>query len=268
MKSRTIVLALGVTLALSGCATTKSPTGRGQTLLYSASQMQQMGDASFEEMKKQQKISTNTKMTQYVNCVANRVTAVLPDQSQKWDVVLFDSEQVNAFALPGGHIGVYTGLLKVATTPDQLATVLGHEVAHVLAQHGNEQVSRAQMTGVGMQIADAALGAGGISNKDLYMSALGLGAQVGVLLPFGRAQESEADVMGLELMARAGFDPAQSVILWQNMSKAGGSQGPELLSTHPSNSNRISQLAKLQAEALPLYQSAKANVKNQCVAPK
>lgn len=269
MKSKRLSLVLmTAALGLTACATTQSPTGRSQTLLYSSSQMQQMGDASFAEMKKQQKISGNKKLTQYVNCVANRVTAVLPDQTQKWDVVLFDSEQVNAFALPGGHIGVYTGLLKVASTPDQLATVLGHEVAHVLAQHGNEQVSRSQMTGMGMQIADAALGAGGVSNRDLYMSALGLGAQVGVILPFGRAQESEADVMGLELMARAGFDPAQSVVLWQNMSKAGGGKGPELLSTHPSNSNRIAQLEQLQGQMQPLYQSAKANIKNQCAAPK
>lgn len=152
MKSKRLSLVLmTAALGLTACATTQSPTGRSQTLLYSSSQMQQMGDASFAEMKKQQKISGNKKLTQYVNCVANRVTAVLPDQTQKWDVVLFDSEQVNAFALPGGHIGVYTGLLKVASTPDQLATVLGHEVAHVLAQHGNEQVSRSQMTGMGMQ---------------------------------------------------------------------------------------------------------------------
>ncbi|MGL5047311.1 MAG: M48 family metallopeptidase [Shewanella sp.] len=269
MKSMRLgVVGIAVVLGLSGCVTTQSPTGRGQTLLYSAAQMQQMGDASFEEMKKQQKVSSDKKLTQYVNCVANRIIAVLPDQTQRWDVVLFDSEQVNAFALPGGHIGVYSGLLKVAKGPDQLATVIGHEVAHVLAQHGNEQVSRGQLTGVGMQIADAALGASGVSNRDLYMSALGLGAQVGVILPFGRAQESEADIMGVELMARAGFNPAQSVELWQNMSKVGGSQGPELLSTHPSNHNRIAQLQQLQAQMQPLYASAKAQVKNQCVVPK
>ncbi|AVV85628.1 Zn-dependent protease [Shewanella putrefaciens] len=159
MKSKRLsLMVITVMLGLSACATTKSPTGRGQTLLYSSAQMQQMGDASFEEMKKQLKVSNDKKLTQYVNCVASRITAVLPDQTQRWDVVLFDSEQVNAFALPGGHIGVYTGLLKVANGPDQLATVIGHEVAHVLAQHGNEQVSRGQLTGVGMQIADAALG--------------------------------------------------------------------------------------------------------------
>ncbi|MGL5360861.1 MAG: M48 family metallopeptidase [Shewanella sp.] len=257
----------GIALGLSACATTQSPTGRGQTLLYSPTQMQQMGDASFAEMKKQQKVSTNLKLTQYVNCVASRIIAALPDNTQRWDVVLFDSEQVNAFALPGGHIGVYTGLLKVANTPDQLATVIGHEVAHVLAQHGNEQVSRGQLTNVGMQIADVALGVGGVANRSTYMAALGLGAQVGILLPYGRDQESEADTMGLELMARAGFDPAQSVVLWQNMSKVAGSQGPELLSTHPSNPNRIAQLAQLQGQVQPLYQGAKAKGQARCVVP-
>ena len=265
VKSRLqIAMALSVALGVSSCATTQSPTGRSQTLLYSSAQMQQMGDSSFAEMKKQQKISSDKKLTNYVNCVANRITQVLPDQSARWDVVLFDSEQVNAFALPGGHIGVYTGLLKVATTPDQLATVLGHEVAHVLANHGNEQVSRAQLTGVGMQIADVALGAGGVSNRDMYMSALGLGAQVGFILPFGRAQESEADMVGLELMAKAGFDPSQSIALWQNMSKAGGGAPPELLSTHPSNSHRITDLQAAQAKAQVLYQQSQAGVKNQC----
>ncbi|MCE9686368.1 M48 family metallopeptidase [Shewanella sp. AS16] len=259
-----LLLSLLTTALLSGCVTTESPTGRGQTLLFSAEQMQQMGDSSFAEMKQQQKLSKDKRQTDYVNCVARRITSVLPNQGQAWEVVLFDSEQVNAFALPGGHIGVYTGLLKVAEGPDQLATVLGHEVAHVLANHGNEQVSRAQLTGVGMQIADAALGGVGVANKDLYMSALGLGAQVGFILPFGRAQESEADAIGLELMAKAGFDPAASIALWQNMDKAGGGQGVELLSTHPSHGHRIEELQKRQAQVLPLYHASQAGVKNRC----
>lgn len=259
--------ALSVVALLVGCASTQSPTGRSQMLLYSAEQMQQMGDSSFEEMKKQQKISTDKKLTAYVNCVAGRVTNALDNHSQTWDVVLFESEQINAFALPGGHIGVYTGLLKVANTPDQLATVLGHEVAHVLANHGNEQVSRAQLTDLGMQVADVALGVSGVSNRDMYMAALGLGAQVGVMLPFGRAQESEADVVGLELMAKAGFDPAQSIVLWQNMAKAGGAQGPELLSTHPSHSNRIADLQAGQTQAQAIYAQRRSQVRNQCAKP-
>jgi predicted Zn-dependent protease len=263
-QMKPLILSLLTSALLAGCVTTQSPTGRSQTLLYSNAQMQQMGDASFIEMKKQLKISKNTKQTDYVNCVANRIISALPDKSQRWEVVLFESDEINAFALPGGHIGVYNGLLKVAKTADQLATVLGHEVAHVLASHGNEQVSRAQLTGVGMQLADAALGAGGVANKDLYMSALGLGTQVGFILPFGRAQESEADALGLELMAKAGFDPAASVDLWLNMAKAGGGQPPELLSTHPSHGRRIENLQERQAEVRPLYLASQQQALKQC----
>ncbi|WP_153916384.1 M48 family metallopeptidase [Shewanella sp. TC10] len=264
MKMNKLALILGVSILLAGCATTKSPTGRSQVLLFDKNQMTEMGAQSFSSMKKEQKISSDKQKTAYVNCVANRITAVLPDQSLQWEVVLFDSEQINAFALPGGHIGVYTGLLTVANDPDQLATVIGHEVAHVLARHGNEQVSRAQLTNTGMQLADVALGAGGVSNKDMYMAGLGLGAQVGILLPFGRDQESEADELGLELMAKAGFNPAKSVTLWQNMAKAGGEQGPELFSTHPSHSTRISDLKALQTKVTPLYLTAKKQALNQC----
>lgn len=251
-------------MILSGCATHQSPTGRSQTLLFSSQEINQMGDQSFEQMKQQERLSKDSKLVTYVNCVADRVTRVLSDKSLKWDVVVFESDQVNAFALPGGHIGVYTGLLSVAENADQLATVIGHEVAHVLANHSNEQVSRAQMTGIGMQMADAALGVTGVSNKDLYMAALGLGTQVGFILPYGREQESEADIMGVELMARAGFDPRQSMLLWQNMAQAGGEQGPELLSTHPSHSHRIDDLNQMQAQVMPLYLANKDKVKNIC----
>ncbi|WP_373317373.1 M48 family metallopeptidase [Shewanella algidipiscicola] len=253
-----------ILVILAGCATNQSPTGRSQTLLFSAQQMDQMGAESFEQMKQQQALSKDKQRIAYVRCVASRITAVLPVGQPKWEVVLFESEQINAFALPGGHIGVYTGLLKVATNQDQLATVIGHEVAHVLANHSNEQVSRAQMTGVGMQLANAALDVSGVSNRDLYMAALGLGAQVGFVLPYGREQESEADIMGVELMARAGFDPSQSIKLWQNMAKAGGSQGPELLSTHPSHGRRIADLQQMQPKVMPLYQASQAKVKNSC----
>lgn len=136
-------------LTLMGCATTESPTGRNQILLFSSQEIDQMGASSFEQIKKQEKVSQDVKLNRYVDCVANRITSVLPKSNLPWDVVVFESAQVNAFALPGGHIGVYTGLLKVAENEDQLATVIGHEVAHVLANHSNEQVSRAQMTGVG-----------------------------------------------------------------------------------------------------------------------
>ncbi|QQX79201.1 M48 family metallopeptidase [Shewanella sp. KX20019] len=261
-------LLLLAVLITSGCATHQSPTGRSQTLLFSAQEMSQLGDSSFAELKKREKISNHETLNQYVDCVANRITRALPDQSQPWEVIVFDSKQVNAFALPGGHIGVYTGLLNVAVNEHQLATVIGHEVAHVLANHSNEQVSRAQMTGAGMQLADLALGVGGMSNQEVYMAALGLGVQVGYTLPYGREQESEADIMGIELMAKAGFDPAQSVELWRNMAKVGGEQGPELLSTHPSHGQRISQLQLMQDKAQPLYEANRISVKNSCRRPK
>ncbi|RTR32877.1 M48 family metallopeptidase [Shewanella atlantica] len=261
---KTLVILFTTFLFLSGCATHQSPTGRSQVLLFSSQEIDQMGSSSFDQIKKQEKISQDAAVNRYVACVANRVTAVLPNSATPWDVVVFESEQVNAFALPGGHIGVYTGLLNVAENEHQLATVIGHEVAHVLAKHSNEQVSRAQLSGIGMQIADAALGAGGISNKELYMAALGLGAQVGFILPYGREQESEADIMGVELMARAGFDPGQSIALWLNMAKQGGEQGPELLSTHPSHGHRIDDLTKMQPQVMPLYRASKPADKNSC----
>ena len=172
-----------------------------------------------------------------------------PPGFDSWEVVVFDSDQVNAFALPGGKIGVYTGLLKVAVTQDQLATVIGHEIAHVLADHSNERLSQSQIANAGLQLTNIALGSSEYAQyRGATMAALGLGVQYGVLMPYGRTQESEADIVGLELMAKSGFDPNQSVDLWKNMAKAsGGAQPPELLSTHPSHGTRIQDLsAKIQ----------------------
>ncbi|MFV0575374.1 MAG: M48 family metallopeptidase [Vibrio sp.] len=246
----TLLSALTVSV-LAAC--TSSPTGRNQVILFSDAEMSQLGAQSFEEMKKTEKVSTDSKVNSYVNCVANAITKQVPKQPSfdKWEVVVFESNQVNAFALPGGKIGVYTGLLKVAKNQDQLATVLGHEVAHVLANHSNERLSRSQITNTGLQISDVALG--GTQYGTAAMSALGLGVQYGITLPYGRTQESEADILGIDLMAKAGFDPQQSIELWKNMAKAsGGSQPPELLSTHPSHSTRIQDLAE-KIKTLPKY---------------
>jgi len=243
---------------LVACA--QSPTGRSQMLLYSPQQMSQLGADSFEQMKKQEKVSKDAKLNGYVSCVAKAVTAQVPASYgiTNWEVVVFDSKQVNAFALPGGKIGVYSGLLKVAKNQDQLATVIGHELTHVLAQHSNERLSRSQLAGIGLAAADIAMGTS--EYRGATMAALGLGVEVGVMLPYGRTQESEADRLGLELMARAGFNPAEAVPLWQNMSAAaGGNAPPQLLSTHPSNENRIAELQAQQAQVQPLYEQARAN---------
>ncbi|WP_162064112.1 M48 family metallopeptidase [Vibrio taketomensis] len=238
--------AIALVVGLTACSS--SPTGRNQLILFSDADMSNLGSQSFEQMKQELKISKDVKVNKYVQCVASAVTKHVPKQSSfdNWEVVVFDSEQVNAFALPGGKIGVYTGLLNVAKNQDQLATVIGHEIAHVLADHSNERLSQSQLANTGLQITSIALGASEYAQyRDATMSALGLGVQVGVLLPYGRTQESEADIVGLELMAKAGFDPRQSIALWQNMAKASkGQQPPELLSTHPSHGTRIQDLSE------------------------
>jgi predicted Zn-dependent protease len=170
---------------------------------------------------------------------------------------VFEDDTANAFALPGGKIGVHTGLLEVAKTQDQLAAVLGHEVSHVLAGHSNERVSAEFAAQAGM----AALQAVADASNPMHgraLALLGTGAQVGILLPYSRAHESEADLMGLDLMARAGFDPRQSIALWRNMASAGGGQPPEFLSTHPSHQTRIRDLEARIPQALPLQEQARA----------
>ena len=256
-----LVLATITVSLLAGCQLTKSPTGRTQALMYSSSDMSSLGAQSFEEMKKKEKIVTNASVNRYVKCIANAITAKVPSSYgvSNWEVVVFESDQVNAFALPGGHIGVYTGLMKVAKTPDQLAAVIGHEVGHVLANHSYERLSRNQFTNVGMQMANGAFDLAGVKNKQIWMQGLGLGAQYGVAMPFGRSQESESDLIGLDLMAQAGFVPKASVSLWQAMGAASGGQQPmEFLSTHPSNAHRISDLNKNMASAMTSYNQARA----------
>lgn len=246
-------------MALAACAT--SPTGRNQLKLFGGQKMAAMGDQSYAQLKQKTPIDNNAADNRFVMCVAHAITAV-PGVSQAadgpWEVTVFKSDEINAFALPGGNIGVYSGLLPVTENGSQLAAVIGHEVGHVLAGHGNERMSEQYATQGGLTVLSAFLGggAGGASGQAI-MSALGVGAQVGILLPFSRAQESEADLIGLELMARAGFDPRQSVKLWQNMDAASKGQQPnEFVSTHPSNANRIQALQAHMNNAMQIYQNA------------
>jgi predicted Zn-dependent protease len=176
--------------------------------------------------------------------------------------VVFKDPDVNAFALPGGRIGVYTGLLEVTENQQQLAAVIAHEVAHVLANHANERLSQALAVQGGLSVIDSLAKNPTSANHQLVMQALGLGAKYGILLPYSRTQESEADLIGLELMARAGFDPRQSVALWRNMMGVGGNQPPQFLSTHPSHGSRIQELEANMGRVLQLYQAARAQGKS------
>jgi predicted Zn-dependent protease len=244
---RSFVLIIVAATLLGACAT--SPLGRSQFMMVSGDQMDQMGVASFNELKQKTPVTRNGKTSAYVNCVANAITREIND-GRNWEVQVFEDKQVNAFALPGAKIGVYTGLLKVATTQDQLAAVIGHEVSHVLANHSAERVSEQMAAQLGAGVAGAATGI----DPQLF----GIASNVFFTLPGSRTQESEADLLGLDLMSRAGFDPRQAVTLWQNMMNAGGQKPPELLSTHPSDDTRIQQLQQRMPQDLPVYEQARA----------
>lgn len=243
-----------IAVLITACAT--SPLGRRQLLLMPADQVAQMGVTAYAQMKAQQPLSGDTAINNRVQCVSNALLSVVGDASA-WEVTVFQDAAANAFALPGQKIGVNDGLLNVAVSPDQLAAVIGHEIGHVQAQHGNERMSVQFATQTGLQLLNALSGEGS-EEKALVIAALGAGAQFGVVLPFSRSHESEADLIGLELMARAGFDPRASVALWQNMAAASNGAPPELLSTHPAHDTRIRDLEENMAAAVALYQQAKA----------
>lgn len=247
-------LALGWCTLLS-IACVQSPTGRPQLLLVSDTEMAQMGVSTFNDVKKETPVSTDRNLSAYVQCVASAITKEAAP-SIAWEVVVFESSDVNAFAVPGGKIGVYTGLLEVAQNQDQLATVLAHEVAHVTARHGNARVSAALAAETGVQLTSAALGGSAGGSRELA-GLLGLGAELGVLLPYSRDQETEADVLGLEYMASAGFEPGAAVQLWRNMQGVAGNKMPTFLSTHPSNEARIQELSSKLPAAAKRYEAAR-----------
>jgi predicted Zn-dependent protease len=258
-----------ILLALSACST--SSTGRNQISLYSDTELNQMGVTSFDQMKKEIPISKDKATNDFVLCVADAITANVPKSAHQgeWEVVVFDSAQVNAFALPGGKIGVYTGILNVTENQDQLAAIIGHEVGHVIEHHSNERLSANKVSNVGLAVAAIALGASDIDNKGLWVAGLGIGVQYGLIMPYSRSHESEADIVGQDLMARSGFTPKASVQLWQNMSKLSNDAPPEFMSTHPSNETRIKQLNEHLVISQPYYLAEKNSGNTpQCVKPK
>lgn len=243
-------LSLLACLFIVGCSST--PTGRSQLTLMSDSQMSSMGEQSFNEMKKNLKISHDQRQNTYVKCVSENILRSEGRNPSEWEVVVFEDKAINAFALPGKKIGVYTGMLGVATDQAELAAVIGHEVGHVDAEHGNERFSQNILLQGSLAAANVALAMKGNENGQLIMAGLGLGAQFGIMLPYSRKHESEADLIGLRYMAKAGFDPRGSVRLWEKMAKS-GSHGPEFLSTHPVPETRIKQLNAHMGEALSVY---------------
>lgn len=261
MRWKPLMMALVTAAILAACATTTSPTGRTQYMAYSDSELNQMGAQAFSEMKGKQKTVTGGQQNAYVQCVVNALVQQLPPdwRNLPWETAVFVDDSPNAFALPGGKVGVNTGMFKVAKNQDQLAAVIGHEIGHVYARHTNERVSRQSATSTGLAVLGALAGARyGQTGSDLVTQGGGMAAQLGVLLPFSRTQESEADEIGQKLMAQAGFDPAQAVDLWQNMIQASEGRSPEWLSTHPDPQNRIRSLEMRAPSLRPAYEAARA----------
>lgn len=255
---------LSVVMCTVACAT--SPTGRNQLIIVPDQQMNAMGVQAFQELKQREAVSKAPAANAYVRCVSR---AILDASRQElpgdWEIVVFESAQVNAFALPGGKIGVYTGMVAFAESPDQLAAVVGHEVGHVIARHGAERMSEALAATSALSVLD--MWQEGGETKNLVVAALGLGFDLGIAKPHSRSQESESDTIGLRLMAKAGFDPRQAVELWRRMAERGRGP-PEFLSTHPSPDKRAAALEQQQPVARPLYQQAhRAGRKPRCRKP-
>jgi predicted Zn-dependent protease len=261
-------LAVVLLFLVSACAHVAG-TNRSQLSLVSESELTPMANRQYRQIISESKLSTNARDTQMIKRVGARIRLAAEKyltmfnrqneiSNYNWEFNLIDSKEANAFCLPGGKVAVYTGILPVCLDEAGVATVMGHEVAHAIAHHGAERASQQMMVGLGAQILDIGLGSRGTSqiSSQVIMTAYGLGSQVGILLPFSRTHESEADRIGLSLMAMAGYDPAKAVDFWQRMAQNKGNRNsspPEFLSTHPADQTRIQNLNSFLAEAKARY---------------
>jgi metalloendopeptidase OMA1, mitochondrial len=265
MKRWSLPLVAAALLALAACYT-NPVTGRKSLVLLSAGQELTLGEQSFNEIQKKEPVSKDPATNERVRRVGQRIAQAVGEDlpGAKWEFMVFESKDVNAFALPGGKVGVYTGLLNLAETDDELATVIGHEIAHVTARHGAERMSEALvLAGVG-EIAGAVVEAkSDARERQLFDLAYGGIATLGRVLPHSRRNELEADRMGTLYAARAGYDPRASITFWQKMvaykqaaEKAGSVPGVlgAMLSTHPPDQQRIAALQALMPEVLPVYE--------------
>jgi predicted Zn-dependent protease len=262
---------LSATLALvTGCqsvdTTRQGAVGveRHQRMLVSAEQMNAGAEKAYASVLAQAKakgaLNSDAAAVERVRAIANKLipqTVAFRDDATKWkwETNVLTTDEVNAWCMPGGKIAVYTGLIqKLNPTDDELAAVMGHEMAHALREHSREQASQQMAQGLGLSVLGAVTGLG-----DTAMNLSQMVLDVTMNLPHSRTHETEADRIGVELAARAGYDPRAAISLWQKMEKLGGSQPPQWLSTHPSNESRVADLQNYSARVLPLYQAAKGN---------
>lgn len=264
-----LIAVVSLAVFASGCSTT--PTGRKQLTLKSDATLAAESTRAMAQLRATSALITDRATIDYVACVADAIVGTLDDEDAAlyWEMAIVNNPEVNAFVMPGGKIVVKSGIMSVAKNQHQLAAVLGHEVAHVTANHANERATRSDLTGFGIEVLAAVLVGDSANyysrNYDPNMAsgvygAAGTFGQLGLLNPFSRMQESEADDIGLIYMAKAGFDPREAVTLWQNMnSSSETTKIPEFLSTHPSGDTRIESMVSQLPQALALYNEAQAN---------
>jgi predicted Zn-dependent protease len=248
------VFLLSAVLVGLGCQAVEY-TGRSQVNLVSESDEKKLGVDAYQDILKKTPVSKNQAWQAQLKRVGQRISAAAAKPDYQWEFNVLQGKEVNAFCLPGGKVAFWEGIMPITQDDDGIAVVMGHEVAHALARHGAERMSQS----IGLEVLGAILGAGvgmvspGMS--EAFSQAYGLGVNVGVILPWGRGQESEADHIGLILMAKAGYDPSAAVGFWQRMSKVqqGGGTPPEFLSTHPSDETRIGQIKQWLPEAMTYY---------------
>jgi predicted Zn-dependent protease len=226
-------------------------TGLGLNLVPQQ-QVEEMGQQTWQELRAKTPQTSDAGMQRRAQQISNRLLSAAGENPTAWDVVVFQGGDANAFAVPGNHIGVYEGMMRFAQSDDELAAVIGHEIAHVTRNHSAERLNTHMATQAGISIAAAAAGASNIGSPDMIAGILGAGAQFGVEMPYGRNQELEADRLGLGYMARAGYNPQAAVSLWQRMEQG---SAPEFLSTHPGADRRIERIQQWLPEVMPVYEA-------------
>ena len=259
MKMRKLGKIFLFALFLYGCGSV-AITGRKQLLLVDAGQISSLSAAAYDEVMSTSKVSTNAQQTKMVQEVGTRLVQAVENYMKQaglsqqlanyqWGFTLIQNQELNAFCLPNGKVVVYEGIMKYANTADRLAVVVGHEIAHAIAQHGNERMSQEAVVNMANEAAGAVLSNKSEQTKAIFNVAFGLGTSLGVLMPFSRTHENEADRLGLIFMAMAGYDINQAPAFWEMMSQNSGPKPPEFLSTHPSDANRLARLKAALPEA-------------------
>lgn len=262
-RTKNAVILLVLVTFLMACSIVPI-TGRQQLSLIPESQINAMSFAQYDEFIKTNKLSNDHEQTALVERVGQNIQRAVEQyfiqkgqaaalQNYAWEFNLVEDSMANAWCMPGGKVVIYTGILPVTKTEAGLAVVMGHEIAHAVAQHGNERMSQGLITQFGGMALSKALENKPEQTQNLFMTAFGVGAQIGVLLPYSRLQESEADHLGLIFMAMAGYDPNSAVSFWERMAAGEGGSMPEFLSTHPSDATRIQKLKELLPEAMTYY---------------